>query len=148
MLHPHDIPNLGAVRQQHQQIKASAQTALRGPAIAMIVVAGVGAASQILAWGFDILLLSTGAIERFDNPDVKKMQIFVRMFLGVIVLANCAFSIWAGMHLQRLQQHQLCWLAAVLLCIPALGPCVCLGIPIGIWAITVLSRSEVAEAFD
>ncbi len=148
MLHPYDIPNLGAIREQHQQLKASAQAALRSPAIAMIVVAGAGAACQILAWGIDVLLLSTGAIEQFDNPAVKRMQILVRMFLGLIVLANCVFSIWAGVQMQRLQQHQLCWLAAVLLCIPALGPCVCLGIPFGIWAITVLNRSEVAEAFD
>jgi hypothetical protein len=32
--------------------------------------------------------------------------------------------------------------------IPCLGPCYILGIPAGIWALVVLARPEVREAFD
>ena len=148
MLNPYNVPDLGAVRNQIHQQKELARAALQGPAIGMISVATLGLLVGLLSLGIDVLLLTSGAIEQFENPDFKRVQICVRVVLGMIALANCGFSIWAGIQMQQLRQHQLCWLAAVLACIPVIGPCVCLGIPTGAWALTVLNRQEVADAFD
>jgi hypothetical protein len=148
MNNPYNVPDLHAVRIQHHQLKEAARMAVRGPAIALISVASFGLLVGLLALAADMVLLAVGAAEHFPDPELKRMQIVIRSIWGLVMVANAGFIIWAGISMLRLQQHQLCWLAAILACIPAIGPCFCLGIPFGIWAITVLNRSEVSEAFD
>ena len=38
--------------------------------------------------------------------------------------------------------------AAVLAAIPFLGPCVCLGLPLGIWSLVILRQADVRSAFS
>ena len=148
MSNPYNVPDLDALRYQHHHLRETARTAVRGPAIALISVASVGLLIGLLALAVDVVLLASGAADQFPNPELKRAQIIVRSVWGLVMVANAGFILWAGIQMLRLRQHQLCWLAGILACIPAFGPCFCLGIPFGIWAIVVLNRSEVAEAFD
>jgi len=148
MSNPYNVPDLDALRYQHHHLKETARTAVRGPAIALISVASVGLLIGLLALVADVVLLASGAADQFPDPELKRAQIIVRSVWGLVMVANAGFILWAGIQMLRLRQHQLCWLAGILACIPAIGPCFCLGIPFGIWAIVVLNRSEVADAFD
>ena len=143
-----NVPDLNALQYQHHQLKESARTAVRGPAIALISVASVSLLIGLLALVVNVILLATEAADQFPDPELKRMQIIVRSVWGLVMVANAGFILWAGIQMLRLQQHQLCWLAGIMACIPCIGPCFCLGIPFGIWAITVLNRSEVSGAFD
>jgi hypothetical protein len=48
---------------------------------------------------------------------------------------------------RRLGNRNAAWTAVILACIPFCSPCLVLGIPIGIWGLTMLGRTEVREAF-
>jgi hypothetical protein len=148
MSNPYNVPDLNALRYQNHQQKEAARIAVRGPAIALISVASGGLLIGLLALAVDVVLLASGAADRFPDPELKRAQIAIRSVWGLVMVVNAGFILWAGISMLRLRQHQFCWLAGILACVPAIGPCFCLGIPFGIWAIVVLNRSEVADAFD
>lgn len=59
----------------------------------------------------------------------------------VLALLNGLVA-FGGLQMNRLRMPTLCWIASILV-IPSSTCCCCIGIPIGIWAMVVLSRSEV-----
>jgi hypothetical protein len=147
MLNPYQVPNLEAVRYEFRQQKEAARQAVKGPAIGLICVASLSLLLGLDCIMLDALVLMAGVAE-IGEPQFHGVQLVVRTVWGLVICANCVFAIWAAISMQKLQQHQLCWLASIMACIPAIGPCFCLGIPFGIWAVIVLNRPEVDEAFD
>ena len=147
MLNPYQAPNLEAVRYEFRQQKEAARQAVKGPAIGLIAVSCLSLFMGLVTIVWDTILIATDP-QSFDDLPLGAGGFVVKTVWGLIILANSGFAIWAGFSLQKLRQHQLCWLAGILACIPAIGPCFCLGIPFGIWAIVVLNRSDVADAFD
>jgi hypothetical protein len=146
-LNPYQVPDLEAARHEFRGQRETARQAVKGPAIGLICVAALSLFMGLGCMALDAVMLGSGAANLGD-PQFHMYQLVVRTVWGLIICANCGFSIWAGISMQRLQQHQLCWLAGILACIPAISPCFCLGIPFGVWAIIVLNRSEVYDAFD
>ena len=147
MLNPYQAPNLEQVRYDFRQQREAARHAVKGPAIGLICAASLSLIMGLGCIVLDMVLLATGLAE-VGEPQFHQVQLVVRTVWGLIICANCVFAIWAGISMQKLRQHQLCWLASIMACIPVIGPCFCLGIPFGIWAIVVLNRTDVAEAFD
>lgn len=68
-------------------------------------------------------------------------------FAIVIVLVNAVVA-YGSFRMRQLRNYRLAWITAILALIPPVGPCFVLGIPAGIWAMVVLARPEVREAFD
>ncbi len=62
-----------------------------------------------------------------------------------VVLNGIVF--FGALKMKNLQSHGLAMAAAIIAVIPCCGPCVCLGIPVGIWALVVLNKPEVKAAF-
>jgi hypothetical protein len=93
-------------------------------------------------------ILYTSGTDNFDETPAGNYGFAVKTIWGLLIVVSNGFSLFSGVQMLLLRHRRLCWLGAILACIPVIGPCFCLGIPFGIWAITVLSRSEVAEAFD
>ena len=60
--------------------------------------------------------------------------------VGVVILVG------AG-RMARLESHSWAMTAGVLACLPILNWCCCVGLPVGLWAIAVLGRPEVQDAF-
>jgi ABC-type proline/glycine betaine transport system permease subunit len=58
-----------------------------------------------------------------------------------------AFIIFAALKMKELRQWELSLAASIVAMIPCISPCCILGLPIGIWALVVLLRPEVKEAF-
>ena len=87
------------------------------------------------------------------NMSAEQARI-VNMFSGglglvgaVLAVAVGGFIIFASMKMMNLQNWGMALAAAILIIIPCLSPCCCLGIPVGIWAIVVLVNAEVKAAF-
>jgi hypothetical protein len=66
---------------------------------------------------------------------------FIPMFLASYPIFIGAWNMRRGM------RYRLAYAAAVLACIPTLTPGFCFGLPLGIWALTVLHRHDVKQAF-
>jgi predicted lysophospholipase L1 biosynthesis ABC-type transport system permease subunit len=122
---------------------------VNGPAIGLLVTAGVGALFSLariamMVFGFSLSALSSGS-------DQDRL---VAMLSGTIGIASSVIGlIIAGVifvgarRMQQLRSWGFGLTVSILAMIPCISPCCLLGLPIGIWAIVVLVRPEVKAAF-
>ena len=125
---------------------------VKAPAIAMIVVSALGIVYQL---GMLVARLAGVAMSTMPTGNMSAEQArIVNMLSGglglvgaVLAVAVGGFIIFASMKMMNLQNWGMALAAAILIIIPCLSPCCCLGIPVGIWAIVVLVNAEVKAAF-
>lgn len=128
---------------------------LKVPAIFLIIIGALGILMAL--WG--IIQSATGMNEEalaqmMANPDIPPM---VRQWvaasqswgavMNVIVLLTSAFVIYGGLQMMKLQNFGMAMGAAIVAMIPCFGPCCCLGIPVGIWALVLLNKPEIKASF-
>jgi serine/threonine protein kinase len=125
-----------------------ARRAVKAPAIGMIVAAGINAIPTVGLLG--MLVFKLVAAIGFGRFDISSAFSF--SWLGVIVSSLLLLSIpvtililLGAMRMMRLRNRGLAITAAILALIAAPGNLI--GLPMGIWALVVLARREVAEAF-
>jgi predicted lysophospholipase L1 biosynthesis ABC-type transport system permease subunit len=128
---------------------ASVAEQVNGPAVGLLVTAGVGALFSLtriamMVFGFSFSALSSGT----DQDRIATM------FFGTIGIATAVIGlIIAGVifvgarRMQQLRSWGFGLTVSILAMIPCVSPCCLLGLPIGIWAIVVLVRPEVKAAF-
>jgi hypothetical protein len=126
---------------------------VKGPAIALIVTASLGA----LYYGFSgiFTLLTGGAMFQQEMPPnippewesfIKGMQ---GPLAGVFSLAIAALNglvLFGAIKMLRLQNRTMATVAAVAAMLPCQCCCV-LGLPFGIWALVVMNKPEVKSYF-
>ncbi len=119
------------------------------PAMGLVVTGLVYAAFAAMG----ILLHFAGA-SRFVFRRGMRPDIWVGMMTGTIgllsnflVLAVSALILYGAFKMQRLENHAMAVLASILALLPCTSPCCVLGLPLGIWALIVLYRPGVKEAF-
>ena len=128
---------------------AHAQSAVSGPAIGLMVVAGISIACLCLTIPFDIYLLASGTAEKLDRGGAINpvFSIMIRTLWSFLILGASGFAFWGGFQMRQLRSYGMARTACIVASIPCLGPCCILGIPFGIWALTVLAKPEVKSAF-
>jgi len=128
---------------------------VKGPAITLKVTAIIGLVCVVLGFVFNIATLTGHSFipqQQMSDPQMQKffnsfgggfgiVQDIIGGVIGVIVL------IGAG-KMQRLESFQFAMTAAIVAMIPCISPCCFLGLPFGIWALTVLSKPEVKSHFS
>ncbi|MCK4625105.1 MAG: protein kinase, partial [Phycisphaerae bacterium] len=119
-----------------------ARQAVKAPAIGMLVAAGIN-----LAVGFAVvavILTRVGSSSQMAGSFSYQVPIvpFLVLFVGVIV--NCIIF-FGAMRMMQLRNRGLAIAAAILALIAVPGNII--GLPMGIWALVVLGRRKVAEAF-
>jgi hypothetical protein len=67
---------------------------------------------------------------------------------GVIVLAASGLVIFGAIKMRQLQSWGLAMAASIVALLPCLGPCCCVGLPVGIWCLVILNKPEVKSAFQ
>ena len=129
---------------------ASAAAALvAGPAIGLIVTAILGALVQMVSL-IRLLLVHNSMPVNSQMPG----QAWVAMLSGPIGVVISIIAILMGvvillgaLKMKKLESYGLAMTASILAMIPCLSPCCVIGLPIGIWALMVLSKPEVKSAF-
>jgi len=133
--------------------REAALQAVKGPAIALIVTAGLGAAY----YGFSGLftLFTGGMLFHHEMPAniPPQMQAFLEGMRGplagvinLVIAALNGFVLFGAIKLLRFQNHTLATVASVAAMLPCQCCCV-FGLPFGIWALVVLNRPEVKSQF-
>lgn len=126
---------------------ADALQKVNAPAIALLVTAGVGAGLQVIALILNILGVGLGAAEGSDEGAIVMIQGGVgvlQSIIGIII----AIVIWMGASkMRQLRSHGFAITASILAMIPCISPCCIIGLPFGIWALVVLLKPEVKQAF-
>jgi hypothetical protein len=126
-----------------------------GPAIGLIIAAGIGIVYSL--WGILANLLGIGmgmmnrgssnlppGFERWANLMGGTMGVFA----NVIGIAAGAFIVYGALQMKNLTKHGLALSAAIVAMIPCVSPCCLIGLPIGIWAVVMLSKPEVKSHFN
>jgi len=133
--------------------REAALQAVKGPAIALIIVAGLGVAY----YGFSgLFTLFTGGMMFHQElpPDIPpQVRAFVENMRGpmagvisLVVAAVNGFVLFGAIKLLRLQNFGLVMAAVIV----AMLPCQCcclLGLPFGIWALVIMNKPEVKSHF-
>ncbi|WP_372721517.1 hypothetical protein [Novipirellula sp.] len=129
---------------------SNAAAAVSAPAISLIIVSLICIVCMVIAMGVDAFLLFSGAAARLpaNNAGInKETQIFIRVFGScVIIVINCLI-LFSAIRMKGMKNYSLALTGAIMAAIPCISPCYFIGIPFGIWAIIVLMRPEVKQAF-
>jgi hypothetical protein len=132
-----------------QPQRAAALQAVAGPAISLMVVAGICIALLMISIPFDIFLLVTGLAAKLDRGGIDPtFKVLVRTAWAFVLLGASAYVFWGALQMKRLTNYSLAKTAAIVACVPCLGPCCLLGIPFGAWALNVLGQPEVMRSFE
>jgi len=131
-----------------------AQSAVTGPAIALMVLAGLSVGVALLAVLGNLLGtgLTAANMSRYGG-DQRMMQMMsgaIGIIMAVVWVIVDVVIFMGAMKMKNLQSRGFAMAAAILAMIPCVGghPCCCvLGLPIGIWALIVLMKPEVKAAF-
>ena len=130
----------------------SAADQVNGPGIALIIL---GAINIILSLGRMALTLAGLGMSTMANTNTSnEMEKAALAFFGTFGMALLAVGLigglvilFGGIKMRNFQNYGLCMTASILAMIPCLSCCFLIGIPIGIWALVVLSKPEVKNLF-
>jgi len=121
---------------------------VQGPAIGLIVVAVLGVLLQITSLIFNLAgasILTHTQMPREAWANMLSGPIAVVSSIIAILLSGVIF--FGAMKMKKLESYGLAMAASIIAMIPCFSPCCLLGLPIGIWALVVLSKPEVRSAF-
>jgi hypothetical protein len=132
---------------QRQSIDA-ARAQVQLPALALFLVAGFWA-SALLVLTVVRVVATTAAIEQGNpgDPIPRETILMVRTTWSAIMLIASIVIAIGALQMYQLRSRQLAYLAVVLSLIPCIAPCYIGALPFGIWALMVLRRPEVDQAF-
>jgi hypothetical protein len=131
--------------------RAKALNLLAGPAIALMITAGLGILAQLFSVARHLLgtmampflasdLGPAGRVLQLMTGPIGLAVALVALAIGVVVLVG-ALKMKAG------RSYGFALAATILAMVPCVSPCCCLGLPFGIWALVVLLKPEVKAAF-
>jgi hypothetical protein len=129
---------------------SAAAARVKGPAIALIVITALGILGQLISMVANLAGMRSVPSQDLP-PEFERWISIMSGGLGfvftVITLAVGGLIIYGAMKMMRLENYGLAMAASIIAMVPCLSPCCCLGIPIGIWSIVVLTNAEVKTAF-
>jgi GYF domain 2 len=129
---------------------ASAAAALvAGPAIGLIVTAILGGLVQMVSL-IRLLLVHNSMPVNSQMPGqawVAMLSGPIGVVMSIIAILMSVVILLGALKMKKLESYGLAMTASILAMIPCLSPCCVIGLPIGIWALVVLSKPEVKSAF-
>ncbi len=135
--------------------KKGAAGRVLGPAVALIVVAGIGLLMQV----FSLLLTAfTGGLgdtslpmEGMENVPAFLAPLYsgaISMATNVVGIGVAVLVLVGAIRMLKLRNWGLALAVSILAMVPLVSPCCTLGLPIGIWALVVLGNEHVKSAFE
>lgn len=133
-----------------------------GPAIGLIVTASLGILFEL--WGIFTIVSGienaqlNAFYSRFNTAQNAEMMRMMQMTVGPLGIAIrcvgiliCLFLLYGALKMKKLESYGLSVAVSILAMIPCVAPCYspcCIvGLPIGIWALVVLSKPEIKGSF-
>jgi hypothetical protein len=124
-----------------------------GPAVGLIVVGALVVLSNLFGLLSNLLGLAMPVTQSTGDPNMDRVIQMMSGTVGVVfaligVLLGIATSV-AGIQMRKLKSYSFAMAMLILNMIPCCNSCCCLvGLPIGIWGLTVLMKPEVKRAFQ
>lgn len=121
---------------------------VKGPAIGLMVVAGLGVVMQILSILMNVLGTGMGAMAGGDEGMMQMFSGVAGIVFSIIGIVVGLVIFFGALKMMKLQSYGFSMATAIVAMIPCISPCCLLGLPIGIWALVVLMKPEVKAAFQ
>ncbi len=125
----------------------SAAARVRGPALSLMICAGIFLGLLVLGFLFNIFLIFSGLTSDNGGPTSSFTTVVARTVFGCLLMLINGFIFYGALQMQQLSSLTAARTAAILACVPCVGPCYFLGIPFGIWALVALNDPQVRGAF-
>jgi hypothetical protein len=126
----------------------AAQEKVNGPAVGLVILAILGFILQVLS-----LILNLVGASFLPNRQMQG-EPWANMFSGagavvgaVIGILMSGLILFGAIKMKKLENYGLAMTSSIIAMIPCISPCCLIGLPIGIWAVVVLSKPEVKSAF-
>jgi hypothetical protein len=140
-------------RRRRGRRTAAAESAIAGPAISLMVLAGLD--YVLLVVGLIMRLAGVGifAAQNVGGPGggAGGAEAAANMAGGIVgnIVGFCIATVilLGALKMKKLEGYGYAWTASILAILPC-GNCCCVGLPLGIWAIVILLRPEVKESFS
>ncbi len=121
---------------------------VNGPAIGLIVVAILGALAQIASIIWALAGPALLASSRMPREALASMfSGTIGIVFSIIGLLFSPVILLGAIKMKNLENYGFAMAASIIAMVPCFSPCCLLGLPIGIWAVVVLSKPEVKSAF-
>jgi hypothetical protein len=153
---------------------AAARSAVSGPAIALMIAGGLGLVAAAIGVVFLLVVgraffhqavAQQQQMQRFPGqrpgfppqgpgfgaqpaPNPAEIDAAYSLYLGyaVVALVWGAFVLFGAIQMFRLRSYGLAMASSIIAMLPCNGCCL-LGLPFGIWAVVMLAKPEVKDAF-
>lgn len=131
---------------------AMAMSKVSGPAIGLMVTAGIGLFCALLGVVIHLVgmgMSGMGAFGGGDQPNAFAQMMggtfgLVINFIGIVM---AAVIFMGASKMRKLESYGLAMAVSIIAMIPCISPCCLIGLPIGIWALVVLLDPNVKAAF-
>jgi hypothetical protein len=132
-----------------------AQRLVSGPAIGLLVTAGLGFLAQIIGLLMNLLGMGMAGMSATDYQGMEGAEWMAPLMSGTIGIISAVIGIgiavlifFGALKMKQLKSYGLSMTAAIVAMVPCISPCCLVGLPIGIWALVVLLKPEVKAAFS
>jgi hypothetical protein len=131
---------------------AAVRERLKGPAISLIVVSGIGIALTLASVVFQLVApggaLGQGMNNGGDGPGQLIMMLSFGIGPALVSLFRAGFVIYGALQMKNLENHSVAMATAIIAVVPCFSPCCLMDLPFGIWALVVLNDPQVKQAFQ
>ena len=121
---------------------------VKGPAIGLMVIGGVGVMWQSVSVALNIFGSSIGMLDGSGQYPQLVLQGGLGIVIGAISIACSIVIILGAIKMMKLESYGFAMASAIIAMVPCIWPCCCVGLPIGIWALVVLCSAEVKSSFQ
>ncbi|HEX3799129.1 MAG TPA: DUF4339 domain-containing protein [Verrucomicrobiae bacterium] len=140
--------------------RAVALSEVSGPAIGLMVTAILGAFAALCRIFANAVGFPMNGFNNFNNfnnmpPEAQQWMRMMQstsgtvgIFFSILGIAIAIFIFFGALKMKKLENHTFCVIASIIAMIPCISPCCCVGLPLGIWALVVLNKSEVRAYFS
>ena len=122
---------------------------VNGPAVVLIVLNAIGIVYTLTELWRQVTDASSGLGYEFSIGTLEytpSTEMHVAIYVVGLLLGG--FIIYGLIQMKNLRKRTLAMTARILNMIPFFGTCCLLGLPCGIWALTVMGKPEVKAAFQ
>ena len=134
--------------------RQSAKSAVAAPAIILAIIAGLGILGALAGLALPQVLMELVSRAQADPAEAEKLREALEANRAMsmaqygLMLVLSAVALYGSIQMMGLKSYGLAMTAAIVSMVPCVGPCCCLAIPFGIWALVVLMKPDVKAAFQ
>lgn len=125
-----------------------AESKVSTPAIAILVVAGLGIAACVLGLLLNVLGMGASTLGGMGGDERLRGMLSgtVGLVSNVLGLGVYGLAVFGALKMKALENHTMAVAGAVCVMLPC-SCCCFVGLPVGIWGLVVLLNAEVKAAF-